>query len=61
LIFGVCLAAARGRDGANLLWRLAARTDSRIEAVSCGERQWREDDASALIETARRRGQRVTA
>jgi len=44
----------------NLLWRLAARTDNRIEPIPCGERQWIEDDASAIIEIARREGEAVT-
>jgi uncharacterized protein len=41
----------------NLLWRLAARIDSRIEPVPCGSRQWREDDSNAIIEIARREGE----
>jgi predicted nucleotidyltransferase len=50
----------RSRDDINLLWRLAARTDNRIEPIPCGERQWFEDDASAIIEIARREGETVT-
>lgn len=46
----------KDRSGINLLWRLAARTDSRIEPIPCGSRQWREDDSSAIIEIARREG-----
>ena len=46
-------------EDVNLLWRVAARTDSRIEPVPCGERQWLEDTASALIEIARREGERI--
>jgi hypothetical protein len=38
---------------------VAARTDTRIEPIACGERQWVEDDASAIIEIARREGQRI--
>ena len=41
------------------LWRLAARIDSRIEPVPCGERQWVEDRSSALLEIARREGRSV--
>jgi predicted nucleotidyltransferase len=41
------------------LWVVAGRTDSRIEPIPCGERQWLEDDESALIELARREGRRV--
>jgi len=50
----------RSRDDINLLWRLAARTDNRIEPIPCGERQWFDDDASAIIEIARRKGEAVT-
>lgn len=49
------------REDINALWRLAARTDSRIEPVACGERQWREDTASAVIEIARIEGTRVSS
>lgn len=44
----------------NQLWRVAARTDSRIEPIACGEHQWVEDRTSALIEIARREGVPVT-
>ena len=41
-----------------------ARPDSdldtlRIEPIAVGERQWREDDASVIIEMARREGQEI--
>lgn len=45
------------RDDVTLLWRVAAKTDSRIEPIPCGERQWLEDNKSAIIEIARREGQ----
>ena len=45
------------RADVSLLWRVAARTDSRIEPVPCGVRQWAEDESSAVIEIARREGQ----
>ena len=45
------------RADVSLLWRVAARTDSRIEPVPCGERQWVEDQSSAILEIARREGQ----
>ena len=44
------------RDAINSLWRVAARTDSRIEPIPCGERQWVEDEATPIIEIARREG-----
>lgn len=50
----------RKREDINILWRIAARTDSRIEPIPVGERQYQEDDSSAIIEIARREGQRVS-
>ena len=44
----------------DLLWRLSARVDSRIEPLPCGEQQWLEDDASAIVEIARRHGERIS-
>ena len=46
----------RNREDINLLWRVAARTENRIEPIPCGERQWFEDDVSTVIEIARREG-----
>ena len=51
--------ATRDRKDVDLLWRLAARTDSRIEPIACGLRQWQEDDSSPIVEIARREGERV--
>jgi poly(A) polymerase Pap1 len=47
------------RDAINSLWRVAARTDSRIEPIPCGERQWVEDAVTPIIEVARREGVQV--
>ena len=41
----------------NELWHQRLYSDSRIEPIPCGERQWLEDDSSAIIEIARREGQ----
>lgn len=49
----------RERKDINLLWHLAAKTDSRIEPIPCGEKQWLEDDSTAIIEIARREGEIV--
>ncbi len=49
----------RERKDINMLWHLAARTDGRIEPIPCGEKQWIEDDSSAIIEIARREGEVV--
>lgn len=48
----------RHKDVARL-WRLIVGTDSRIEPIAVGERQWEEDDVSPIIEIARREGQTV--
>jgi uncharacterized protein len=50
----------RSRKDVDLLWRLAARSDSRIEPIPCGERQWDEDDTSAILEIARREGEPIS-
>ena len=47
------------RDSINTLWKVAARTNSRIEPIPCGQRQWREDDSCAIIEIARNHGTTV--
>jgi hypothetical protein len=49
----------RTRADVNLLWRIAARTDSRIEPIPVGQKQFEQDDSSAVIEMARREGQVV--
>jgi predicted nucleotidyltransferase len=52
--------APRNRRDVDLLWRLAARSDSRIEPIPCGERQWDEDSSSSIVEIARREGETIT-
>ncbi len=47
---------ARRRQDIDLLWRTTVTTDSRIEPVAVGERQWLEDDTSPIVEIARREG-----
>jgi predicted nucleotidyltransferase len=48
------------REDINLLWRAAARTDSRIEPVPVGLKRWETDDESTIIELARREGIQIT-
>jgi hypothetical protein len=48
------------RSDINFLWHVAARTDSRIEPIPVGQRQFQTDDSSAIIEIARREGQTIT-
>ena len=38
------------------LWELRAVTDSRIEPIPCGEREWEADDDRPILEIARREG-----
>jgi uncharacterized protein len=40
----------------NMLWELRACTDSRIEPIACGEREWETDHARPIIEIARQEG-----
>lgn len=49
------------RRWVNHLWRVAARTDSRIEPIPCGTNQWEEDHSSPIIEIARSEGQKISA
>jgi poly(A) polymerase Pap1 len=51
--------APRSREDVNLMWRAAARVDSRIEPIACGERQYVEDQGAPIFEVARRQGQRI--
>ncbi|MBF0135630.1 MAG: nucleotidyltransferase domain-containing protein [Magnetococcus sp. DMHC-1] len=46
----------RLRSDINLLWHTATTTDSRIEPIAVGSRQWIEDDGIPIIEIARREG-----
>jgi predicted nucleotidyltransferase len=49
--------SVRTIDDYERLWMYAARTDSRIEPIPVGERQYIEDDSNPVIEIARREGQ----
>jgi predicted nucleotidyltransferase len=51
----------RLREDIGTLWYAAAQTDSRIEPIACGLKQWTDDTSSAIIEIARREGQRIQA
>jgi len=59
LVVSAVFDGAFSRDAVNCLWRVAARTDSRIEPVPCGERQWTDDFGTPLLEIARREGVHV--
>ncbi|MBF0108907.1 MAG: nucleotidyltransferase domain-containing protein [Magnetococcales bacterium] len=45
------------RDDINRLWYATLESDTRIEPVGVGTRQWELDDGIPLIEIARREGQ----
>lgn len=49
----------RDWDDKTLLWRTAARTDSRIEPLACGLKQWTDDTSTAIVEIARREGRKI--
>jgi predicted nucleotidyltransferase len=51
---------SRSRKDIDLLWRLAAKSDARIEPIPCGEHQWYEDETSAIVEIARREGETIS-
>jgi len=40
----------------NKLWELRATTDSRVEPIPCGEREWEADRTRPILEIARRDG-----
>lgn len=56
LVISTCFDNHIDRADIGILWKIAARVDSRIEPQPCGIIQWIEDDISAIIETARREG-----
>jgi uncharacterized protein len=44
------------RKFVNKLWELRATTDSRVEPIPCGEREWETDQSRPILEIARREG-----
>jgi len=48
------------RDVINKLWHIAARTDSRIEPIPCGQDQWKNNNTDAILEIARNEGIAIT-
>ncbi|MFH0976768.1 MAG: nucleotidyltransferase domain-containing protein [Spirochaetota bacterium] len=44
-----------------LLWKTAARIDSRIEPIACGEKEWIANNSSVIVEIAHREGIQVAA
>ncbi len=41
------------------LWRVAAKVDSRIEPIQAGEIEFEESDSRAILEIARREGEKI--
>lgn len=60
LVVSPCFDTGYKRKDVDMLWRIAARTDSRIEPIPAGTRQFEEDDSSTIIEIARRYGQKIS-
>jgi uncharacterized protein len=48
-------------EDVGMLWKVAARIDSRIEPIPCGEKEWEANDSSAIIEIAHREGKLISA
>lgn len=44
-------------NGTEILWETTVHTDSRIEPVGVGLKQWEDDDGIPLIDMARQEGQ----
>jgi hypothetical protein len=49
----------RTRKDILALWQIASYSDSRIEPVACGEREYEEDAGRMIIEIARREGIKI--
>jgi predicted nucleotidyltransferase len=47
------------RNDVQQLWRMAARVDSRIEPIAAGVKEFEENDTRAILEIARREGEKV--
>lgn len=50
----------KNRKAIDLLWHLTTQIDNRIEPIPVGLIQWAKDDSSAIIEIARRSGQKIS-
>lgn len=61
VVLSRALEPPRTHDIVATLWRLRANTDSRIEPIACGEREWLTDDSRVILEVARREGVMVEA
>jgi predicted nucleotidyltransferase len=50
------LESTADRQLVDRLWRLRARTDSRIEPIPYGQREWETDGSRPILDIARREG-----
>ena len=49
----------RDHEPVDRLWIVKSRIDHRIEPIPCGFKEWELDDSRAIIEIARRAGEKV--
>ncbi len=56
VVLSTALEPPRTHDLVAKLWRLRIHTDSRIEPVACGVKEWEIDDSRVILEVARREG-----
>jgi len=61
VVLSPALEPPRSHEQIAALWRLRIHTDSRIEPVPCGVREWETDDSRAILEIARREGTVIEA
>lgn len=47
------------RNDVQQLWRMAAKVDSRIEPIAAGVKEFEENDTRAILEIARRDGEKI--
>jgi uncharacterized protein len=56
VVLSPALEPPRTHDVVATLWRICIQTDSRIEPIACGEKEWETDDSRIILEVARREG-----
>lgn len=61
VILSSALEPPRSHELIAALWRLRIHTDSRIEPIACGEKEWETDDSRIILEIARREGVMIEA
>src|SRR5947209_8593801 len=61
VVLSPALEPPRSHDVVAKLWRLRVQTDSRIEPIPCGEKEWESDDSRMILEIARREGAVIEA